>query len=228
MELPLIFTVRLDMNEEVVEEGNQWFNTRHLWDLLSAGFLSGARFRSLKGNPEYMHIYELPNADILTSKALTTVIKNDPLEPTMVQSFHNLSSSLYDQIVTENLPKTPYSLPKPRTNPLGGIKSKYVITIRMNVATEVEEELVRWYKEEHIPLMLEAEGFANARLCRQSSNQPEYPNLEPKWISIWELDSPDAIRDPKVKAANETDWCKRLHAFTTDVSMNVMERIFPA
>ena len=58
-DLPIIYTIRLDMQEDVTEEANLWNNTRHISDLLGSGFLSAVRFRSLKGEPEYLHLYEL-------------------------------------------------------------------------------------------------------------------------------------------------------------------------
>ena len=80
-DLPIIYTIRLDMQEDVTEEANLWNNTRHISDLLGSGFLSAVRFRSLKGEPEYLHLYELPNIDLLSTESYKNVRKYDDWGP---------------------------------------------------------------------------------------------------------------------------------------------------
>ena len=57
---PIIYTVRLNLSEDVEDEANRWNNTAHISDLLAAGFLSAVRFRSIRGEPKYLHLYEFP------------------------------------------------------------------------------------------------------------------------------------------------------------------------
>mgnify|MGYP004220348703 CR=1 FL=1 len=38
----------------------------------------------------------------------------------------------------------------------------------------------------------------------------------------------NALEDSKVKAANKTEWAKRMHKVTSDVRLCVLERITPA
>ena len=97
-DLPIIYTIRLDMQEDVTEEANLWNNTRHISDLLGSGFLSAVRFRSLKGEPEYLHLYELPNIDLLSTEAYKNVRKYDDWGPKLSHGFSNHSASLYNQI----------------------------------------------------------------------------------------------------------------------------------
>ena len=57
---------------------------------------------------------------------------------------------------------------------------------------------------------------------------PRTPCLDPEWISIWEIDDADALRHPDLKAANDTEWARRVHEFTTDIRLGLHERIHPA
>ena len=95
------------MQEDVTEEANLWNNTRHISDLLGSGFLSAVRFRSLKGEPEYLHLYELPNIDLLSTEAYKNVRKYDDWGPKLSHGFSNHSASLYNQLVTVNIADTP-------------------------------------------------------------------------------------------------------------------------
>ena len=215
-DLPIIYTVRLDVSEEVEEEANRWCDTTHISDLLAAGFLSATRFRSVRGEPRYLHVYELPGTDLLSTEAYANVSKNDDWGSKIMPSFSNHSASLYQQVLTVNVPETPE-----------GVRGNYLITVRMDVAPEAADELVRWHREEHIPLILEAKGVTSARLCRKHGQHPRSPSHDPEWVSFYEIDSLDALKDPKVKESNETVWAKRMHAMTSEVRFGVLERIFP-
>ena len=226
-DLPIIYTIRLDMTEEVHEEANRWNNTAHISDLLGAGFLSAVRYRAIKGEPKYMHVYELPNVELLQTEAYANVRKNDPWGPKLSHGFSNHSASLYRQEVALQVPETPRTFPTPRTSSMGGVKGKYVITVRMDVVPDGGDELIRWHREEHIPMLLEAKGAINGRLGRHCAIHPRTPCLDPEWVAIYELDSLEFLEDPKVKAANETEWAKKMHTKTSDVRFSVAERIFP-
>ena len=98
-DLPIIYTVRLDMTQDVEEESNRWNNTNHISDLLGSGFLSAVRFRSIKGEPKYLHLYELPGLELLSTEAYANVRKNDTWGPKLSHGFSNHSASLYEQVL---------------------------------------------------------------------------------------------------------------------------------
>ncbi len=225
-ELPIIYTVRLDLTDEVREEFDAWAAGSHIQDLLNAGLLSALRFRSTRGEPEYMHLYELPNVELLSTEKYAAVSKNDDTGRKLHHGTLNHSAALYKQEVAVNVPETPREFSEPRSM-IGGIKSKALATVRMDVSEGDGDELIRWHKEEHIPLMMAVDGVVNARLCRRVGEHPVTPCREPGWFSIYELDSLDVLKDPKVKAANETDWAKAMHGKTTDVRFSMLERITP-
>ena len=228
-DLPIIYTIRLDMQEDVEEESNLWNNTRHISDLLGSGFLSAVRFRSLKGEPGYLHLYELPNIELLSTQAYQNVRKFDEWGPTLSHGFSNHSASLYNQLVTANINDTPRIFEEPRdpAKSMGAVQSPYLITIRMDVSPENADELVKWHEEEHIPLMMKVPGFRSARLGRRAGLHPRTPCLDPEWISIWEIDDPKAISHPSVEDVNSTEWAQRMHAVTTDVRLGLHQRIHP-
>lgn len=229
-DLPIIYTVRLDMSQDVEEESNRWNNTNHISDLLGSGFLSAVRFRSIKGEPKYLHLYELPGLELLSTEAYANVRKNDTWGPKLSHGFSNHSASLYEQVLAVNAAETPRTFTEPRdpAKSMGGVKGKYLITVRIDVASESADEFVKWHQEEHFPIILEAPGFTSARLCRKSGQHPRTPSRDPEWVSIYELDSADAVEHPKVKESNDTDWAHRMHAVTSDVRFSLLERIHPA
>ena len=223
-ELPILYTVRMDFAPEVEEEANRWNNTDHVSDLLGAGFLSAARYRSVHGAPSICHVYELPSVDVLSSEAYVNVRKPDPR---VAAGFSNHSVSVYSQVVAVNVPETPRSFASPRSSTLGGVDARYLMTVGMDVPPDSAEELVRWHREELIPNLLKAKGIANGRLCRRAGYHPVAPCLDPEWVAIFEMDSLEPLRDPIAQATGETEWAKRMGAKISDKRFGALERIFP-
>ena len=227
-ELPIIYTVRLNLSPDVRDEFDAWAGKKHIDDLLSAGFLSATRFRASTGQPEYLHLYELPNIGLMQTEKYQNVSKNDTSMDKLRHGVLDQSASLYEQVVAVNVPETPRSSSGPRTTSVGGVTNRNLITVQMDVEAGQEEELVKWHREEHIPTLLEATGMVNGRLCRRVAKHPKTPCRDPEWVAIYEMESAETTRDPKVKAANETEWAKRMHGVTSDVRLCVLERITPA
>ena len=227
-ELPIIYTVRLDLSPEVRDEFDAWAGTKHIDDLLTAGFLSAIRFKASKGQPEYLHLYELPNLELMQTEMYQNVSKNDNTTAKLRHGILNHSASLYEQVVAVNVSETPQSFSNPRTTSVGGVTRRNLITVQMDVEAGREEELVKWHREEHIPTMLEAKGMVSGRLCRRVAKHPRTPCRDPEWVAIYEMESAETLEDPRVRAANETEWAKRVHEATSDVRLCVLERITPA
>ena len=228
-ELPLIYTVRLDMQEDVEEESNRWNNTKHISDLLGSGFLSAVRFRSLRGEPKYLHLYELPGLELLSTEGYANVRKYDTWGPKLSHGFANHSASIYNQVLAVNVAETPRTFTEPRdpAKSMGAVQSPYLVTVRMDVPQESADELVKWHEEEHIPMLLEIPGFTSARLCRKAGPHPRTPSMDPEWVSIYEVSDADAVKNPGVNEANNTDWAQSVHAVTTDVRLGFLERVHP-
>ena len=216
-ELPIIYTVRLDLTDEVSDEFERWAAGKHIQDVLAAGFLSASRFRSIQGDPQFLHLYQLPNVELLGTERYKDVARNDNTASQFRHGMSNHSAALYKQEVVVNV----------QDGSTGDSKPTHLATIRMDVPNEASDELIRWHREEHIPLITGVSGVVNARLCRLTAKHPVTPCNEPEWVSIYELENADVVLDPGVKAANETEWAKKIQAVTTGVRLNVMERIEP-
>lgn len=223
-DLPIIYTNRLDLTDEVRDEFEPWAAGKHIQDVLAAGFLSGLRYRSIQGDPEFLHLYQLPNVELLNTDRYNEVKKHDNTADRLRYGMRNHSAALYEQELAINVPETPGSQSEGSTR---GVKPTHLATVRMDVPEEQSSDLIRWHREEHIPLMMGVPGVVTARLCRLTARHPISPCHEPGWISIYELGGADVVRDPGVKAANETEWARKVHAVTTDVRFNLMERIAP-
>ena len=227
-ELPIIFTIRLDLSPEVRDEFDAWVDTKHIGELLAAGFLSAIRLKASKGAPEFLHLYELPNVELFQTENYRALGKDDATIAGLRHGVFTRSASLYEQVVAVNVPETPRSFSVPRTTSVGGVTNRHMITVQMDVEAGQEEELVNWHREEHIPTLLKAKGMVTGRLCRRVAKHHRIPCRDPKWVAIYEMEGAETLGDPKLRAANETEWAKRMHGVTSDVRLCVLERITPA
>lgn len=220
--LPIIYTVRMDVTDEVRDLFEEWASTRHTEDLLAAGFLSAQRFQASKGKPEFLHLYELPGIELLQTDGYAAVAKNDPYITKVRTGLQNHSASLYEQVVNLTSGES-----EGNSDSIAGIQSRHLITVQLEVEEGKEDELIEWHREEHMPTLLQAEGMLTGRLCRRTAKHPRTPCLDPTWVSIYEMSGPETLRDPKVKEANETEWAQRMHAATTEARLCILERITP-
>ena len=217
---PIIYTVRMDVTDEVRAQFEEWASGRHIADLMAAGFLSAQRFRASKGKPEFLHLYELASADLLSTDTYKAVANNDPNIANVRKGLQNHSASLYEQVV--------YMPSNGDEERVPGVGARHLITVQLEVQDGNEDELIEWHRTEHIPTLLQAEGMLAGRLCRRTAKHQSTPCLDPTWVSIYEMSGPETLGDPKVKEANSTEWAQKMHAVTTEARLCILERITPA
>jgi len=82
-------------------------------------------------------------------------------------------------------------------------QSKIVFVVNMTVEPDWEDELNRWYAEEHIPELLKVPGYRTARRYAAVDG-------EPKYLAIYEIDAVAAAKSEAHREAIETPWTFKL------------------
>jgi hypothetical protein len=83
-----------------------------------------------------------------------------------------------------------------------------LLLVMVDVDPEDEEELNRWYRDEHIAERLAIPGFRRARRFKAVEGSPKY-------LALYELDSPDVVQSgayKHMKGAGQTGWTDRIEA----------------
>ncbi|HVX21679.1 MAG TPA: DUF4286 family protein [Acidimicrobiales bacterium] len=93
-------------------------------------------------------------------------------------------------------------------------KSKSVLVVTVEVDPADEEELNRWYDEEHLPEKLAEPGFIGARRFKLDDGSPKY-------LVIYELSDPEAATSPAYMRKEPTEWGKSVMAKWKDWSRSV-------
>ena len=68
-----------DVDAEHEAEFNRWYDEEHMQRLLAIpGFLSGGRYKALRGAPKYLAMYELEDHNVLRSQAFIDTVRYQP------------------------------------------------------------------------------------------------------------------------------------------------------
>lgn len=68
-----------------------------------------------------------------------------------------------------------------------------LLFVMMGIAPEHEDELNRWYDEEHLPERKDCEGFLSARRYEAISGSPKY-------LAVYDLKTVDVLESPQYRA----------------------------
>jgi len=99
-------------------------------------------------------------------------------------------------------------------------KKKGLLLVMADVVPENEDELNRWYDEEHVPERAGCPGFLNVRRFKAIKGKPKY-------LALYELESPDVLDSPQYRhdSENPTEWTRRMVGSFTSSVRNVYVEI---
>lgn len=100
-------------------------------------------------------------------------------------------------------------------------KRRGLLLVMIDVDPEHEEELNRWYEEEHLPERLVCPGFLSGR---------RFVALEggPKYLALYDLESPEVLQSEAYrKIYPPSEWTKRISKHFVRIVRNVYSEITP-
>lgn len=182
----LLFS-QMEPPTELEAEFHDWYNHEHIPARMRLpGFRSAARYRALEGEPAYLACYFLDDMSELGSPAYAQ-LKADPGERTvrMLGAVSGFTRYICDEISDTGPAATPTLL------------SVVAFCVPPEAATQFES----WYGEEHVPLLMEADGWLRVRryTVRPGFDGPAWTHL-----ALHELAEADAMNSPQRAAARST------------------------
>ena len=203
-----LLAVWTDIAPEVEREFNDWYNSEHIPQLLGVpGFLSGRRYQAVEGEPKYLALYDLSDAEVLKSDAFRQV-REMPTEWTkkMLPLFRNTAIGTYRQIFSHG------------TRPAKD--TDFVLTVRLNIPAEKEQDFNEWYNVDHVPALVGVPGVSCAR---------RYVAVEgdPKYLAVYEMNDARVPKTPEWDKARNSEWTLRIRPHLKDARVIISRRIFP-
>ncbi|SNS25198.1 hypothetical protein SAMN05216276_1006163 [Streptosporangium subroseum] len=181
------------------DDFHDWYETEHIPVRLALpGFSAAVRYEALEGEPRFLACYFIDDLAALETPGYQR-LKTDPGERTarMLGSVRGFTRHICEEIsdTGEN------------TEPSG-----YLWAVAFTVPEEARPEFEGWYGEEHVPMLMKADGWLRVRryAVRPGSAGPEWTHIalhELRDLSV--LDAPEraAARDtPRRAALAAQDW----------------------
>ena len=213
-----LLAIWADIAPSYAREFLQWHNCEHMAERVSLpGFHVGYRYRGLEAAREFFMVYETDTAEVMRSAPYLQV-QNHPTPWTRqsVGHFRDAVRTIYTLVASAGQ--------RPR------LAAPYVFLRRYNPPVEPggEEDVIRWYCEEHLARLCAVPGMLRARVYRAHAEISQIPTEERRvhgaspgtqlFLSLYELASPDVpTSDAWRAAARGTAWSDRMVASLRDV-----------
>jgi len=184
--LPTIYTARSSIDSAHLARVEDWYARQHAPDLIRAGFYTAQVYYSEVGAPRVCNLYEIPGPELFATQAYRDVAAKDPEGPALIALLTSRSNTIYDQVLTVNVPTASASWASGGRT--GGVTASALSTARFEVPESDEDALLNWYRSQEFPRLQSRPGFRAGRVCRQGPPHPVAPSRDPRWFVIneWE------------------------------------------
>lgn len=207
-----------DVDPEHEAAFNEWYDQEHMLRLAKVpGFLSGARYRAIRGGPKYLAMYELDDHTALRSAAFIDELRFRPSPARTKTSPSNIGRNFLLNGYRRIFPI--------KSNPAEETwePAPYLQMGRIDIAPNMEDEFNAWYNTAFIPGFLKVPGVLRARRFVAIE-------AEPKYLTVYEFANATVSDSPEWDAARTANpWNLRVrpHLRLDEGSPAVFERIWP-
>jgi len=177
---------------------NAWYDDEHIPLRMTApGFIGAQRYRA-EGRPGYLAVYDMDAEGALATPEYQA-IKTNPSDLTArmlrdVTGFTRYIGSLTGWHVQDGVEEGAM------------LGSDVLYSVMFRVPEDRAEEFDAWYEQDHLPLLLAADGWLGCRRYRISVADP----VPFTHLAIHHLRDTGALDSPERAAARATDWRARL------------------
>ncbi|KAL6707658.1 hypothetical protein ACN47E_004008 [Coniothyrium glycines] len=199
---------------------HDWYQNEHGPNRLRLPFCNnGFRYRATdldnaagtKDKPEWMAIYDFDELEWLTREPYTKLrsapVQSQRERDTMKQIFVDRRS--YD-LLREWKGEDFRDLQKVENE--GEQNVMIAVSFSLQEGTGNEEELQKWYEDEHVPLLQKVPGWRRTRRFVTSYLDLESGHkAEKEFLALHEYAPQNGLGGPEFKAATTTDWCSRIY-----------------
>ncbi|MEW6114056.1 MAG: DUF4286 family protein [Thermodesulfobacteriota bacterium] len=110
-------------------------------------------------------------------------------------------------------------------------KQKVLLVVMADVDPKHEEDLNRWYNEEHLPMLLKVPGVLSARrykVAPETESHGTSPTGRPqKYIAIYEHETTEVQNTEAYEKARSTPWANRVRPYVKNLFRQFYVQTFP-
>jgi hypothetical protein len=177
---------------EIEEDFNKWYNTQHIPERLAiTGFQSAARYEALKGEPKYLALYELEDASVLEKPEYKKLGENpNDWDKRIMPRLQVEARTIYERIFT--------------CGEASQAHAPFLLSVRLDIAPEVEAEFNEWYNVEHLPMLAAVPGVYCARRYRRLAGNGT------KYLALYEMANDQVTSTAAWSTAVNTEWTRKM------------------
>jgi hypothetical protein len=186
-----LLAIWADVDADYQPEFVKWHNCEHVAERVSiAGFHVGHRYRAMDEERDFFMVYETATADVMQSAPYLHSQNNPtPWTRQSIAHFRRTLRTIYRLVAAVGQQPT--------------LDAPYVLLVRSNPPLEPggADEVVRWYREEHLPRLCAVPGTLRARLYRADAGISGIVTAErqvhgassgsQEFLAMYEMLSPD-------------------------------------
>lgn len=190
---------------------HDWYNNDHGPTRLRLPFVqNGFRYRATdldttgKGEAEYMAIYDISDMSTMLCDEYTRLRKppaqHQRERDTMKQI--KVDRRFFDLVEEQKSPNWVKMEDVEREG-----ESQVLVAVSLSFKKGKEDDIRKWYSEEHIPMLAKVPGW---RRSRQFVTSTVEPKEETEYLTIHEYAPENGLDGPEFKAATDTPWRAKL------------------
>ncbi|RPD57693.1 hypothetical protein L226DRAFT_537682 [Lentinus tigrinus ALCF2SS1-7] len=192
------------------DEFNDWYDNEHVpLRMAIPSILTTSRWVAVDGKrPHHLALYDLESCEVLQQPPYNTLASTASERERHVQrNLQLLDRRTYDLIEPSVVP--------PAAGYDESAPGPILITMEIEVKPELEDELNRWYRDEHIALLAKVPGWRRTRrfIIREAgpakgSDAAEVTarGKKPKYLAVHEWQSTASFDTQELKHATSTTW----------------------
>ncbi len=213
----LAFWANIDADYQL--EYLKWHNCEHMAERVTIpGFHVGHRYRALGDERDFFMVYETDTAEVMKSEPYLHSQNNPtPWTRESISHFRESMRVIYSLVASGGR--------QPATD------APYVFLVRSDPPNKPggTDEVIRWYREGHLPRLCAVKGVLRGRLYRADREVSDIATAERKvhgastgdqeFLAMYEMLSPN-VPDSDVwkEASRGTEWSKQMIGALRDVS----------
>ncbi|TFK85406.1 hypothetical protein K466DRAFT_588126 [Polyporus arcularius HHB13444] len=190
-------------------EFNDWADNEHVpLRMAIPAFQSCTRWVATDDQkPTQLALYTVSSVSTFYEPPYTTLGKTrSEREKALAPRIALFDRRVYEQLDAPILSRTPDAGP-----------ARFVRVVGVDVPPENEEDLNRWYDEEHIPMLAKVPQWVRSTryVLREGGVSGTDESLKPtrgtpKYLALHEYTGPGAVETEEFRAALETPWTKKV------------------
>ena len=194
-------------------EFHDWYDNEHVpLRMAIPAFLSTSRWTATDdARPRFLATYDLASTDVLEQAPYNTFASTrSPRETDVIRRVQLLDRRTYVALQPEFAPVEGYDAREP---------GPCLVTMQISIRPELEDELNKWYDEEHIELLSQVPGWRRSRRFVLQNAGPAKgtdaaavatKGTPPKYLAVHEWDSAASFETEEFKKATSTPWRMRM------------------